>query len=118
MLKQDNRKKRKIKMTSDSEKNENISDDIVSGARSIVEIVKLLVNNPEEVRINISPSQHNITIELHTDPSDVGQVLGKSGHLKDSIRSLLSAFAGKNEIKIQFDFITEWKRRPRKGSKQ
>ncbi len=83
-------------------------DEFVGGAESIVGIVKLLVNNPGDVIVNVKKSEYNVTIELHTNPKDVGQVLGRSGHIKDSIRSLLAAFGGKNGTKVHFDYITEW----------
>lgn len=102
-------------MTLDSKKIEanSISEELVSGVSSIIGVVRLLVNNPDSVKVNVIPSEHSITVELHTDPADVGQVLGKSGHLMDSIRSILSAFAGKNRLQVHFDYITEIKGRGR-----
>jgi predicted RNA-binding protein YlqC (UPF0109 family) len=48
-----------------------------------------------------------MAVDLHTHPSDVGQVVGRNAHLISSIRAFLSAVAGKNKIKIDLDFVTE-----------
>jgi predicted RNA-binding protein YlqC (UPF0109 family) len=48
-------------------------------------------------------------VELHTDASDVGQVIGRQGSVISSIRGLLSAYGGKHRIRVDLDYITEQK---------
>lgn len=82
-------------------------NEIKDAIMEIVGIVRHLVDHPEDVEINIRPAKYRYTVELYTNPKDVGQVVGRSGHLGASIRSLLSAVAGKNKIRVDLDYITE-----------
>lgn len=84
-----------------------VNEDVISAVRYIVGFVKYIVDNPNDVEINVRPGAYRIVVELYTNSKDVGQVIGRNGHVVASIRSLLSAIAGKNRIKIDFDFVTE-----------
>lgn len=88
---------------------ERISADIVEAVKELVYInVKHIVDNPDDVRVVVPPSEgYQMTVALHTNPRDVGQVIGKKGHVVSSIRSLLSALSGKHDINIVFDFVTD-----------
>ena len=73
----------------------------------LVGIVSGIVDNPESVDVNIVPASYRLLAELHTHKDDVGQVIGKSGHVVESIRSILSAYGGKHGIKVDLDYVTE-----------
>lgn len=73
----------------------------------VITIVKAIVDRPGEVEVNIVPSQFRLIVELHTSPDDVGQVIGKSGHVVSAIRSLLTAHGGREGLKVEMDYITE-----------
>jgi len=70
-------------------------------------IVRNLVNNPDAVEVNIRSGAYRILVELYTDPWDIGQVVGRKGHLAGSIRSIIAAYAGKHQIVIDFDYVTD-----------
>jgi len=70
-------------------------------------VVRNLVNKPEAVEVNIRPGAYRVLVELYTDPEDVGQMIGRRGHLAVSLRSIVAAFAGKNRISVDFDYVTE-----------
>ena len=84
-------------------------------AEYVVRMVKYIVDHPDDVKINVSASGYTMTVSLETNEDDVGQVIGKRAHLITSIRSMLSAVAGRNKIVILFDYITEQDNR-RSGS--
>lgn len=84
---------------------------VQEAVKEIVGVVKHLVDHPDEVEINIIPGTYRIGVELHTNSADIGQVVGKNGHIGVSLRSILSAVAGKNKMKIDLDYITEEKNR-------
>ncbi len=73
----------------------------------ILTIVKGIVDHPEEVTVNVRFGELRLLAELHTDPADVGSVIGRRGHIVGSIRSIISAFAGKNRVNVDFDYVTE-----------
>ena len=55
------------------------------------DIVKSLVDKPDEVEININESENTIVYELNVGEGDLGKVIGKKGKNVNSIRTLLSA---------------------------
>lgn len=69
--------------------------------------VREIVDHPEDVHVRVIPAGYNAVVQLETHPDDVGVVVGKEGHVISSWRSLLSALAGKNRIKLVLEFKTE-----------
>ncbi len=61
----------------------------------ISEIVKALVDQPDQVSVTEVESGHTIVLELSVAKSDMGKVIGKRGRHADAIRTILSAAAGK-----------------------
>ena len=55
------------------------------------DIVKSLVDKPDEVKININESENTIVYELNVGEGDIGKVIGKKGKNVNSIRTILSA---------------------------
>jgi len=55
------------------------------------DIVKAIVDKPDEVEININESDNTIVYELNVGEGDLGKVIGKKGRNVNSIRTLLSA---------------------------
>jgi hypothetical protein len=54
-------------------------------------IVKTLVDKPDEVKININENEDVIIYELNVGDGDLGMVIGKKGRNVNAIRTLLSA---------------------------
>tara|TARA_B110000263_G_C15288256_1_gene501973 strand:- start:1702 stop:1935 length:234 start_codon:yes stop_codon:yes gene_type:complete len=55
------------------------------------DIVKSLVDKPDEVKIDINESENTIVYELNVGDGDLGKVIGKKGRNVNAIRTLLSA---------------------------
>jgi len=55
------------------------------------DIVKAIVDKPDEVKVNINESENTIVYELNVGDGDLGKVIGKKGKNVNSIRTLLSA---------------------------
>jgi len=55
------------------------------------DIVKAIVDLPDEVKVNINESENTIVYELNVGEGDLGKVIGKKGRNVNSIRTLLSA---------------------------
>lgn len=58
-------------------------------------IIKHLVDNPNEVRINEIDGDQTIILELHVGDGDIGKVIGRGGKTAQSIRTLLAAISAK-----------------------
>jgi predicted RNA-binding protein YlqC (UPF0109 family) len=61
----------------------------------LIQIVKALVDNPEQVQITEIEGSQTVVLELIVDKSDMGKVIGKQGRTANAIRVLLNAASGK-----------------------
>jgi len=58
-------------------------------------IVKKLVDNPDEVKVNQIDSEKTIIMELQVKEGDLGKVIGKKGRTAKALRTILTAVAAK-----------------------
>ena len=72
-------------------------------------IVKNLVDNPDQVRINEIGGTHTLIIELSVEKSDIGKIIGKKGKTINAIRTLLMSVASRNGIRVNLEIIEEGK---------
>ena len=61
----------------------------------ISDIVKALVDQPEEVSVSEVEGDNTVVQELSVAKGDMGKVIGKQGRNAQAIRTILSAAAGK-----------------------
>ncbi len=59
------------------------------------DIVKAIVDKPDEVSITVTESENTQIYELRVGEGDVGKVIGKKGKNVGAIRTLLSAHTAK-----------------------
>ena len=57
----------------------------------IEDIVKAIVDNPEEVQVNELRGERTTVIELRVAPGDIGKVIGRQGRTATAIRAILNA---------------------------
>jgi len=61
----------------------------------ISDIVKALVDQPDQVSVNEVEGGHTLVLELSVAKSDMGKVIGKRGQNALALRTILSAASGK-----------------------
>ena len=61
----------------------------------LMDVVKSIVDKPDEVKIDITESENTQIYELRVGEGDVGKVIGKQGKNVGAIRTLLSAATAK-----------------------
>lgn len=61
----------------------------------IENIVKSIVDKPDEVNINIAESENTKIYEISVGDGDIGKVIGKRGKNVSAIRTLVSAVSAK-----------------------
>ena len=71
----------------------------------IMEIVKHLVDNPDEIQINEITGQGTDVFELRVAKSDIGKVIGKQGRTAQSIRAILNAASAKNRKRVMLEIL-------------
>jgi uncharacterized protein len=69
----------------------------------VEEIVKLLVDKPEEVSVTELAGEQAVVLELKVAKEDLGKVIGKHGHTAQALRTLLNA-AG---MKVKKRFVLQ-----------
>ena len=71
----------------------------------LIQIVKALVDNPEQVHVNEIVSAQTVVLELKVDKSDMGKVIGKQGKTAHAIRTILNAASGKTRKRYVLEIV-------------
>ena len=61
----------------------------------LTEMIKALVDKPDEVDISLTESENTTIFELRLGDGDVGKVIGKKGKNVMALRTILSAATAK-----------------------
>ena len=73
----------------------------------VTEVVKFLVDHPEEVSVEEVKQGHNVTLNLTVAQKDIGKVIGKQGRTIRSLRTLLDAAASKLNVRCTLEIVEE-----------
>lgn len=63
-------------------------------------IVKAIVNNPNDVKVNRTIDERGVLLTLDVNPQDMGYIIGRSGQTARSIRTLLKIVGAKNNARV------------------
>ena len=61
----------------------------------LTDIIKVLVDKPDEVDVTITESENTKIYELRLGDGDVGKVIGKKGRNVSAVRTILAASSAK-----------------------
>lgn len=68
-------------------------------------MVKSLVDNPDDVKIEEVSGEKTIIYELRVGEGDLGKVIGKEGRMAKAIRTILTAASMKKGKRAQLEII-------------
>ncbi len=71
----------------------------------IEDIVRSLVDKPDEVQIKEVIGEHAHVLELRVAKEDLGKVIGKGGSHASAIRTLMAAASGKEKKRYILEII-------------
>ena len=71
----------------------------------ITEIVKALVDQPEDVSVNEMGGGDTIILEVRVAKTDIGKVIGKQGRTVQAIRTVLRAATGKTRKRYILEIV-------------
>ncbi len=71
----------------------------------IEDIVRSLVDQPEEVKIKEVIGEHAHVLELRVAKEDLGKVIGKGGSHASALRTLMAAASGKEKKRYILEII-------------
>ena len=63
-------------------------------------VVKALVDNPSDVRVDRIVDEMGVLITLEVNPGDMGKIIGRDGNTAKAIRTLLRTVGMKNNARV------------------
>lgn len=63
-------------------------------------LVKSLVANPNDVKVNRTVDERGVLLTLDVNPSDIGYVIGKKGQTITALRTLVRIVGAKNDARV------------------
>ncbi len=71
-------------------------------ADALEHLVRGLVPNPDDVRVRESDRGRVRTLEVRGHPEDIGKVIGRQGRTAGALRTVITALAGREQVRIDF----------------
>jgi predicted RNA-binding protein YlqC (UPF0109 family) len=77
-----------------------------SRAASVLDyLARQIVDHPDEVLIEASPTRGGQRLSLRVDSEDMGKVIGRKGRVAQSIRSVVRAAGAKDGVDVTVDIV-------------
>ena len=73
-------------------------------------IVKSLVDSPDQVEVHEVDDQSGTIVEVSVAQPDMGRVIGKSGRVINSIRSIVQVAAAKRGQRVSVEIVEDDRR--------
>jgi predicted RNA-binding protein YlqC (UPF0109 family) len=64
-------------------------------ADALEHLVRGIVDNPDDVRVQLITTRRGRTLEVHVNPDDLGKVIGRSGRTATALRTVMSGIGGR-----------------------
>ena len=87
-----------------------------SDAAFLEHVVKSLVDNPDDVKINRTVDEMGVLLTLDVNSQDMGKIIGRDGNTAKAIRTLLRVVGMKNNARVNLK-INEPEGSPRREEK-
>ena len=76
-------------------------------------VVRGLVDNPADVKIERTIDEMGVLLTLHINPADMGQIIGRQGQTARAIRTLLRVVGAKSNARVNLKIVEpEGSRKP------
>lgn len=64
-------------------------------ADALEHLVRGIVDNPDDVRVNLVTTRRGRTLEVHVHPDDLGKVIGRGGRTATALRTVMAGIGGR-----------------------
>ncbi|MBN2407578.1 MAG: KH domain-containing protein [Elusimicrobia bacterium] len=71
----------------------------------VIEIVKNIVDHPDEVNAREVEGEQTTIIEISTNAEDIGKVIGKKGRTIKAVRTLVNAAAVRKGKRVSVEIV-------------
>ena len=79
-------------------------------AEALEHLVRGLVANPDDVVVTELDRRRVRTLEVRGSPEDIGKVIGRQGRTAGALRTVVTALAGREQVRVD---LVDVDRRPR-----
>ncbi|MEN8252717.1 MAG: KH domain-containing protein [Patescibacteria group bacterium] len=69
-------------------------------AQFVEEVVKMLVDNPDDVKVDRKVDEMGVLITLDVNQADMGMVIGREGSTAKALRTLLRVVGARNNARV------------------
>lgn len=76
-------------------------------SEELEELVRTMVDHPDEVEVWEVPDGRTVRLELAVDPDDLGKVIGRQGRTARAIRSLLDVRGARDGARYELKILEE-----------
>ena len=73
----------------------------------LTHVVRSIVDDPEAVQVEASPSRGRVRLDVRVGPGDLGRVIGRRGRTAQSIRTVVRAAASRDETEVDIEFLDD-----------
>ena len=87
---------------------ETVDSDVAEAPRATAVLSYLathLVDGPDEVSIESSPTRNGVKLSLSVASDDMGKVIGRRGRIAQSIRSVVRAAGAREGVDVSVDIV-------------
>ena len=70
---------------------------------TLLDIVKAIVDSPDEVKVAVEEDEHTVTLTLTVAPDDTGMVIGRHGKIAKAIRTVIKAASVNSGKKVNVE---------------
>ena len=77
-----------------------MTDNAMKDRDFIEYVVKMLVDNPDDVKVERKIDEMGVLISLTVNPADMGKIIGRMGNTAKAIRTLLRIIGMKNNARV------------------
>ncbi|MGI8457607.1 MAG: RNA-binding protein [Propionibacteriaceae bacterium] len=65
-------------------------------------LVRGIVTNPDDVQVRDKDVRQGRMLEVRVNPEDIGKVIGRNGRTATALRTVVTALAGRDSVRIDF----------------
>lgn len=76
-------------------------------SEEVEDLVRTMVDYPEEVEVYEVPDDGTVRLELAVDPEDLGKVIGRQGRTARAVRSLLGVRGARDGARYELKILEE-----------
>jgi predicted RNA-binding protein YlqC (UPF0109 family) len=86
-------------------------------ADALEHLVRGIVSNPDDVTVKDKDLRRGRMLEVRVNPDDIGKVIGRSGRTATALRTVITALAGRESVRVDFVDVDKQARRGTGGGR-